>query len=458
MRFPAMPALALAATFALAPALPAQERDGVPDPAAPQAERHRQSVEDLARLRAEQSRAEEARRKLDTELDLVRADRRKLAESLVSTAATVRTLETRIAGLESRLADIAAREQAIRASLAERHAVISDVLAALQRIGRQPPPALLVHPDDALKQLRGAMTFGALVPDLRREAERLVADLTELASLREGAVQDRADLDAALGDIETDRMRLGALIEERQRRQADIEGAARAERDRAVQLARRADSVRDLVNRLEQEIASARKAAEAARKAEAEAAARAALEEQARAARPAEPMDRSQMAAFMANPARMAPAQPFIKTRGTLSLPVSGVRLKRFGQSDGMGGVERGLSVATRARAEVVSPADGWVVYAGPFRSYGHVLILNAGGGYHILLAGMERISVDPGQFVVAGEPVAQMGSGTVALAGAVSSAAPGAGQPVLYIEFRKDGSPIDPTPWWATNEQEKVR
>jgi septal ring factor EnvC (AmiA/AmiB activator) len=93
-------------------------------------------------------------------------------------------------------------------------------------------------------------------------------------------------------------------------------------------------------------------------------------------------------------------------------------------------------------------------VYAGTFRSYGQLLILNAGGGYHVLLAGMDRISVDIGQFVLTGEPVAVMGSGSKVAA----ILATGSSQPVLYVEFRKDGTPVDPSPWWATSEGEKAR
>jgi septal ring factor EnvC (AmiA/AmiB activator) len=130
------------------------------------------------------------------------------------------------------------------------------------------------------------------------------------------------------------------------------------------------------------------------------------------------------------------------------------VKVRDFGASDGVGGTEKGLVIATRGGAQVTSPCDGWVVYAGPFRSYGQLLILNAGGGYHVLLAGMERMSVDLGQFVLTGEPVAVMGDGPK-VASAISI---GSRQPVLYIEFRKDGSPVDPSPWWATNDSEKVR
>ena len=84
----------------------------------------------------------------------------------------------------------------------------------------------------------------------------------------------------------------------------------------------------------------------------------------------------------------------------------------------------------------------------------GQLLIVNASGGYHILLAGMDRISVDLGQFVLTEEPVAVMGGGPQSAA----AVAIGSKQPVLYVEFRKDGAPVDPSPWWATTDSEKVR
>ena len=150
----------------------------------------------------------------------------------------------------------------------------------------------------------------------------------------------------------------------------------------------------------------------------------------------------------------LRPSVAAASSKKILPLPVNGARIKEFGAADGLGGTEKGMSVAARPSSQITAPCDGWVVYAGPFRNYGQLLILNAGGGYHVLLAGMERISVDLGQFVVTGEPVAVMGDGAqsaVAKAGGVS-------QPVLYIEFRKDGVPVDPGPWWAVNEGQKVR
>ncbi len=108
----------------------------------------------------------------------------------------------------------------------------------------------------------------------------------------------------------------------------------------------------------------------------------------------------------------------------------------------------------TRPRGVVSSPADGWVAYAGAFRSYGRLLIINAGDGYYLLLAGMDQINVEVGQFVLAGEPVAVMGD----TGSAPSAGAGGRNDPVLYVEFKKDGGSIDPDPWWAKGSSEKVR
>jgi len=226
------------------------------------------------------------------------------------------------------------------------------------------------------------------------------------------------------------------LVQERQRKQSETEKELDAERARAVQLARQADNLKDLIGRIEQDIAASARAAAAAR------------------AGTEKPGDPKNSLAALQDPGRLAPAIAFASAKKTLPLPLNGIKIREFGMPDGLGGTEKGLSIASRAGAQVTAPCDGWVVYAGPFRSYGQLLILNAGGGYHVLLAGMERISVDLGQFVLTGEPVASMGGGPQSAA----AVATGSSQPILYIEFRKDGAPVDPSPWWAANDSEKVR
>jgi murein hydrolase activator len=393
--------------------------------------------QELEAARAQQKSAAELQEKLRADIAAIGQDRSKLSAQLIDIAAQVRGVETRIGDAEARLRPLDSREQQIRDSLDSRRSEIVEVLAALQRAGRRTPPALLVRPEDALQSLRTAMLLGSVVPELRARAEKLTGDLTELVTLRKTIATERDRLALDRDKLNQDQTRLAALVEERQRQQSSIEKDMEAEGTRAISLSRQVDSLQGLIAKMEQDLKSAAKAA-----------ATASLQ-----GAPATTNGKPNTAALK-DPARLAPAIAFASAKGLFAMPVNGVKIRDFGGSDGAGGVEKGISLATRAGAQVTTPCDGWVVYAGPFRSYGQLLILNAGGGYHVLIAGMERISVNIGQFVLTGEPVATMGT----TSRVASILATNASQPVLYVEFRKDGTPIDPGPWWAANEGEKVR
>nr|WP_290128973.1 peptidoglycan DD-metalloendopeptidase family protein [Hoeflea alexandrii] len=140
------------------------------------------------------------------------------------------------------------------------------------------------------------------------------------------------------------------------------------------------------------------------------------------------------------------PAYQFSKLSGTLSHPVKGETVRHFGADDGTGHTLAGEVLATDQGATVHAPADGWIAYAGPFRSYGQVVIIDTGENHHVVLAGMEQIKVAAGRFVVSGEPVATMGQTRFAGSAALSLASE---RPTLYIEIRKDGQPVDPRLWW---------
>src|SRR6266403_5263838 len=397
----------------------------------------RQREQELEAARAQQKSAAELQEKLKADIAAIGQDRSKLNQQLIDIAARVRGVETRIGDAEARLRPLDSREQQIRSSLDSRRSEIVEVLAALQRAGRRTPPALLVRPEDALQSLRTAMLLGSVVPELRTRAEKLAGDLAELATLRKTIATERDRLAVDRDKLRVDQPRLAALVEERQRQQNSIEKDLEVEGARAIALSRQVDSLQGLIAKMEQDVKSAAQAAAAANLQGA----------------PATLNGKPNLGALN-DPARMSPAIAFASAKGLFAMPVNGTKIREFGASDGAGGVERGISLATRAGAQVTTPCDGWVVYAGPFRSYGQLLILNAGGGYHVLIAGMERISVNIGQFVLTGEPVATMGSKSQV----ASILAANASQPVLYVEFRKDGTPIDPGPWWAANEGEKVR
>ena len=396
----------------------------------------------LRKLQGDIGASESRRRTLANEIATFQTDHARFEAELIATTGRVSDDEGKIASAQARLDGLTVSEAATSGSLDKRRALVADVLAALQRMGRRPPPALLVEPDDVLKAIRTSMLLGSVVPGMRSEIDSLIADLADLSRTRTAIATERRALDADLASIAVERSRLGALIDARQAAIGQATSDLDRERDMAKQMAEKAGSLRDLITGMERDNAAAAKAAEAAHQSDLKLAALA-------------PNGAAIDPTPFKNPARLAPAVAFSATKGLLPLPVGGSVLKRFGDDDGVGGSEKGTLVETNAGSMVAAPADGWIAYAGPYRSFGQLLILNAGGGYYIVLAGMDRINVSLGQFVLAGEPVAVMGDGSTKTAAAIAL---GAVRPVLYVEFRKDGATIDPGPWWAKPELQKVR
>ncbi len=428
-------AILLAAALIAAGAARAEAPPAPTDPAAEQ----RKALE-TARSNLEET--EKRRQQLAAELEALKGERAKLQSGLASAVASIRDKEPAIDDRSRRIGELAESERQLKASLLARREVLAEVIAALQRMGRQPPPALLVRPNDALEALRSAILLGAVVPDMRAEAEALGSDLREMARLKTMLTDERDALSREVGDLAAERERLAALMDERQRQASDRAADLESESERSTAVAKSVGDLEALIGKMEAD--QARAAAEAAR-----AAAKAEADRLA-----ADKAAEQPKTASLGDAARLSPAMPFDKARGLLPLPVSGKTMLAFGQTDPTGSTAKGVSIATSAGAPVTAPSDGWVVYAGPFRTYGRLLILNAGGGYHVLLAGMERITVGLNQFVLAGEPVGTMRG---AAGGPGQPATASSERPVLYVEFRKDRGSIDPSPWWAGSPGEKV-
>ncbi|OQM74683.1 murein hydrolase activator EnvC family protein [Pseudaminobacter manganicus] len=375
-----------------------------------------QSRIEYERISNEITLSSERMAKLAADIASIRKDYASITAALIQSAKTEQKLGQDIEDIGAKLDELKAKEKAIRLSLAGRRDVLAEVLGALERIGVNPPPAILVKPEDALSSVRSAILLGAVVPELRAETEALVADLKARARVTASIEAERARLKTAVTDQLAEKQRLTLLLEAKKKVQADTQTAMEEEQKHAADLAARARSLKDLI---------------------------AALDEQAEKDRKAQ--DLAMQPIPEAN--RLIEHPPFAALKGQVALPAIGKIKRRFGAKDESGAIMRGDMVATQSGAIVTAPADGHVLYAGPFRSYGQLLILDAGAGYHIVLAGMGRLSVVSGQSVLAGEPIGSMGEARLASNSASSN---GNATPELYVEFRKDGKPVDPTPWWA--------
>jgi septal ring factor EnvC (AmiA/AmiB activator) len=401
---------------------------------------------DRHRLEATERRSKE----LQADLDKLAAERERLNQYLIETAKNVQLSEAQLSLIESRLGELEKQERQVRDTLEHRHGSISSLLAAMQRMGRNPPPVMVTRREDALAMVRSAMLLAAAFPELRGQALALAEQLNDLVRVMTSIRTEGEKLRGETARLNEARAKLANLQESKRRTLTERQEELAQVRRAAGEIAKSVSELGDLIAKLDREVEARTglgsyerdlAALEPAKPAGAPSPRPGSAEEEPRASAVLAPGG----ALAMLTPGRIKPALPFAEAKGLVAMPAHGRRVLSFGEKTQYGSQSKGLVLETRHGGQVVSPCDGWIVYAGEFRSYGQLLIINAGGGYHILLAGLSQIDVQLGQFVLTGEPV-----GVMSAAAKASQAKAQDNAPVLYIEFRKDQRPIDPDPWWA--------
>ncbi len=397
-------------------------QSGEPDEVQDRLESVREAIEsdqkaagDLARKAAEQAR----------ELQSLRAELRAAARAVQSHEAALDTIESELAVLRG---DAARKERA----LDERRTQLGGTLAALQRLSLRPTAALLVSPGDPNDVVRSGLLLRTAVPEIERQALVLRKDIAELAEFRNRIELRRSALRQAAVDLNHDRGRLETLSGKKNDILQQTRGAQSAADARVSDLRREAQTLEELLSRLR--------------------------DSRDTATSQPRPRPGSPAAGFVTP--TLAPAGPSIASaRGNLTPPAHGRVIQGFGDSTIAGPRARGVTWQTRADASVVAPWDGRIAFAGPFRRFGQILIIDHGEGYHTLIAGLGRIEAQVGQWVLAGEPLGRtvddanrpQGAGEGTKSGGQAARAEGRSSgPKLYVELRLDGKPINPLPWLA--------
>ncbi len=324
---------------------------------------------------------------------------------LVETARRIQVFETEVAGIEAELARLVKEEAEKARHLAEKRGRIGRVLVALARMARHPPGALILEPLALNDTIRSALFLRAVVPAIEIKADKLKSDISDLVTARTAIAERRTQLNSTAIKLEDERNSLDALLARKGELRRKTMGKVRTASLNVRRLNSKAESLRELLNRLERE-RRARKDVLAKKK-------------------PAEKADRKPGAS----------SDSFQRAKGTLVFPAVGIIKGRYGQSLSGGLARKGITIATAPGAQVVATYDGRVVYADNFRGYGRLLIIEHHEGYHTLLAGMGRIDGSVGQSVIAGEPIGVMER--------VDTKGPS-----LYLELRRNGQPINPIPW----------
>ena len=419
------------------------------------------TVDDAARsdaaqeLVAKQKALELARQReanLEAGIELLAKERSQLTDQLVTTAKKVQDSEASLSGVEARLTELNNKEMVLRASLSQQRTVLVKLLAALQRMGRDPPPILITERADALKMVRSAMQLATVFPQLKDKAVALATNLASLDATITGIKTESAQRLVNKDRLLEEQNRLDALIKQKRQELESQQGNLDTLRETVNEQAKSVANLSDLIAKSDRAVAFRGTLGENDKQ----------LKELQPSIEPepaAEPAPSTQVASnetVVAKPVILGklppvPGQAFERARGALVVPVKGQRILKFGDPTKNVGRSKGEVYTTRPDAQITSPCNGLVVYAGEFRTFGQILIINAGGGYHVLLAGLGRLEAKIGQAVSAGEPVGKMGAGAGSSAVTVNSV------PVLYVEFRSRDKPINPEPWWA-GEAEKVQ
>jgi septal ring factor EnvC (AmiA/AmiB activator) len=386
---------------------------------APEEDRLRAVEQGLKDSEAEKARIEQRREAVTAELTALRT-------TMIGLARDIQAQEESLGGLEARLAELEQDEVKLTSTLGLREEQMSRLVMALQRMALRPTDAVNLSPLQPDEAVRAAILLRAAIPEVQTSAKALEKDLTQLYRLRAEATEQQQKVALAASGLLDKRRALETKEQDKLKLQGEL---AAASAEAAAKMQRLAAEAKDLKQLVEKVLAE--RAAKAA-------AARVVLKPPPGAAPDKSVPGEAQTAAL---PAPSAPKpsdlKAFSQARGTMPFPAVGTLKKRYGEDAGdKGAMNRGIVIATRPGGQVIAPFDGVVAFAGPFRGYGLLLIIEHSEGYHTLLAGLGRIDSVLDQRVFAGEPVGTMGD------------EPDAG---LYVELRQNGQPVNPLPWLAS-------
>lgn len=326
---------------------------------------------------------------------------------IVQLAQTVQAREDDLTRLEKRIQKIQDRQKELRDRLALTDKQTVQLVSGLQTLALRPPELALINVRSPINALRSRMLMANSLPIVQGNNAQTRSDLAELSRLQSDLQDQIIKIKLTQAQLSEQSSQMDRLLQQKSLLQAQYQVSQQQSQERVKTLAGQARDLKDLLDKLAQE---KKRAAERAM-------------QQAQSSRSA---FRQALSASIGG--------GFARARGRLPYPIRGTIIESFGAETIGGAHTKGVTLAGRAGGRVIAPFDGTVLFAGPFKNYGQLIILDHGNNYLTLLAGMESINTNVGQQVLAGEPIGQIKTT----------------KPNLYLEIRHDGQAIDPTPWFA--------
>lgn len=338
-------------------------------------------AEDLVRIREKLIETRQQDRDLKKQLRKTEGEMKELRRKLVAAVRAQKRGERRMADLRAKLDEARKKEATETEALVRQQEKLSGVLAGMLRLSRIPPEVLMLKPDAPVNNLRAAILLHRVLPFYAGKAQDLSAKLEKLKQARADIQQKRQKLEDARKTHAEQEKELNGLLARRRAWLRDTESQRAGLRKQIKTLTAEAKSVQELMEKV------------------------------------------SAPAVKLPKKLKKGPV--------AFSAPVKGRLVYGFGDPDDVGSDSRGMMLSVKSGKRIVAPADGQVVFAGPFKGYGNVLILRHNDDYHSFLAGFGVVDATVGQIVNAGEPL-----GRVPLEG---------GRRQVYFELRYRGTPVDP-------------
>ena len=363
----------------------------------------------------------------------------KIKDEMIKAAQKLQNDEEKTTKMENELAVLEQQLNEAQTAFNRENKNLIKTLSSLQNLALHPNQALLVQPLSPLEMLRSALLLQKAVPYLSANAQKIKADLEDLNARQQKVKNQLEKVKIQKDSLAKQQAAMQKMSTQKNKMRQQIEGESQRTREQAERLSSQASDLRELWEKIEHEREIKRRRDEEIRRAareRKEKARQAYLDEQRRKIRVETVEDNAKKGSNFAKASSSAGLTGFSSARGKLAKPARGTVITSYGEELSKGVTSKGMLIKTRPSAQVIAPYDGSVVFAGPFKGYGNLIIIDHGQSYMLLLAGMASVDAEPGQLVLAGEPVGIMPDGDKAK---------------LYLEIRKDKRPINPEPWFGS-------
>ena len=366
------------------------------------------SDSDLQKVEQQVKQQSLEHKKLQAQATQINMELASVSQEMIKEARHIQNNEEKLSRMENQLEKLKEELAEAEAGFSQEDDNLIKTLAALENLALKPTEALLVQPLTPVDIIRSAM--------LLRETQK-----------KDRVEKQFEQISKQKSVLEKEHARMKKLVQRKSKIRNMVEIRSEKAKKNADKLAAQARDLRDLLAKLEQQRLEKKRKEEARRLAEEKAREKQLLE--------AKKTEQKQTAGLQkkSSPIINTISSGFAKAKGTLPLPARGKIVTAYGEQVVKGVTSKGLILRTRNDAQVIAPFDGSVIFAGPFRGYGNLIIIEHGDGYLSLLAGLKNFDVEVGQMLLAGEPVGQM---------------PDEGDAKLYVEIRKDNQPVDPMAW----------